>query len=381
MSERIHALAQLLPGKSSLDECSVDELQHLTKRYPYFAPAQFLLLQKLKAIGSPAAEAQQRKAVLYYHDPLQFDYFVSSDKFYVDDAMLTKNGQDQVSIFSPETNAFQPTENSLADEESFLQQDADDTDGPALVAPDDFPKHGAEESEEIPPITVLPPSETREFDVHRQEHETIEEEPSASEEFAAEEVTEDAESQDESEVEEPSLPVTESSSSVADSGAGDDNHASPLLQDVSENAAAPSPATEAGIQSAPAPKNKSEVLAFEPFHTVDYFASQGIKISADELPKDRLGKQMRSFTEWLKMMKRLPASEMAKTPESTAEKTVESLASHSVEESDVVTEAMAEVWAKQGNRAKAMETYNKLSLLNPSKKAYFAAKIENLKGS
>jgi hypothetical protein len=77
-------------------------------------------------------------------------------------------------------------------------------------------------------------------------------------------------------------------------------------------------------------------------------------------------------------MKRLPASELSKAPESTAEKKVESLASHSVVESDVVTEAMAEVWAKQGNKGKAIETYNKLSLLNPSKRAYFAAKIENL---
>jgi hypothetical protein len=42
---------------------------------------------------------------------------------------------------------------------------------------------------------------------------------------------------------------------------------------------------------------------------------------------------------------------------------------------------MAEVWAKQGAREKAIETYNKLSLQNPSKKAYFAAKIENLSRS
>jgi hypothetical protein len=47
----------------------------------------------------------------------------------------------------------------------------------------------------------------------------------------------------------------------------------------------------------------------------------------------------------------------------------------------VVTEAMAEVWLKQGNNGKALDIYNKLSLLNPSKKAYFAAKIENLKPS
>ena len=43
------------------------------------------------------------------------------------------------------------------------------------------------------------------------------------------------------------------------------------------------------------------------------------------------------------------------------------------------TAAMAEVWAKQGNKIKAIEIYQKLSLQNPSKRAYFAAKIEHLK--
>jgi hypothetical protein len=41
---------------------------------------------------------------------------------------------------------------------------------------------------------------------------------------------------------------------------------------------------------------------------------------------------------------------------------------------------MAEVWMRQGNKEKAIEIYNKLSLLNPSKKAYFAAKINSLNG-
>jgi hypothetical protein len=60
---------------------------------------------------------------------------------------------------------------------------------------------------------------------------------------------------------------------------------------------------------------------------------------------------------------------------------VENLATHSVDDTDVVTEAMAEVWLKQGNIEKAIETYNKLSLLNPAKRAFFAAKIDNLKRS
>ena len=40
---------------------------------------------------------------------------------------------------------------------------------------------------------------------------------------------------------------------------------------------------------------------------------------------------------------------------------------------------MAEVWEKQGNPEKAIDIYNKLSLLEPSKSTYFAAKIEEIK--
>ena len=128
------------------------------------------------------------------------------------------------------------------------------------------------------------------------------------------------------------------------------------------------------------PKNEgSATIAFEPYQTVDYFASQGIKLSQEEATKDRFGRQLKSFTEWLKTMKKIPATEQIKNIDSASQQKVENLAAHSVEQSDIVTETMAEVWAKQGNREKAMEIYNKLSLLNPSKRAYFAAKVEFLK--
>jgi hypothetical protein len=80
-------------------------------------------------------------------------------------------------------------------------------------------------------------------------------------------------------------------------------------------------------------------------------------------------------------MKRLPATEIQKEIDPSTETKVQHLAEDSVHQSEVVTEAMAEVWIKQGNREKAIETYNKLGLLNPSKKAYFAGLIENLKRS
>src|SRR6185369_14921738 len=118
---------------------------------------------------------------------------------------------------------------------------------------------------------------------------------------------------------------------------------------------------------------------FEPYHTVDYFASQGIKFSQEERPADRFGQQLKSFTEWIKTMKRLPPTEIEKNIDTTSEEKVLQLADRSITEGDVITEAMAEVWEKQGNKEKAIAVYDKLSLLNPSKSHYFAAKIEQLK--
>src|SRR5689334_4991508 len=68
MSERIHVLAQQLFGKPSVAECNLEEIRQLTERYPYFAPAQFLLLEKLKQDSSPDYHSQLQKAVLYYHN-------------------------------------------------------------------------------------------------------------------------------------------------------------------------------------------------------------------------------------------------------------------------------------------------------------------------
>ncbi|MBS1935371.1 MAG: hypothetical protein JST96_15330 [Bacteroidetes bacterium] len=124
---------------------------------------------------------------------------------------------------------------------------------------------------------------------------------------------------------------------------------------------------------------KEEALIFEPYHTIDYFASQGIKLSLDENPKDKLGIQLRSFTEWLKTMKKLPQKTLESDMDETERETIVNEASHSVEGKEIITEAMAEVLLKQGKTVEASEVYHKLSLLNPDKSSYFAAKSENLK--
>lgn len=132
------------------------------------------------------------------------------------------------------------------------------------------------------------------------------------------------------------------------------------------------------IPTLPGMENASMELTFEPYHTVDYFASQGIRMREEDKNPDRFSRQLRSFTEWLKTMKRLPTGE-AVVGSPTDERKVVQLAEHSIQDRDVVTEAMAEVWEKQGDYAQAIRIYEKLSLLDPSKSSYFAAKIDQLK--
>ena len=125
-------------------------------------------------------------------------------------------------------------------------------------------------------------------------------------------------------------------------------------------------------------RNNKEELLFEPLHITDYFASLGIKLSEEQKSDDQLGKQLKSFTDWLKTMKK---TNFNKLPEITEqlEAVVQKLAETSNNPAEVITESMAEVLIQQGKRKKAFEVYEKLSLQNPAKSAYFANKIESLK--
>lgn len=115
-----------------------------------------------------------------------------------------------------------------------------------------------------------------------------------------------------------------------------------------------------------------------PLHRVDYFESQGIKLD-EEKPNDKLGKQLRRFTDWLKQMKSINPSPTELRNDEAGEQQVQHIAQHSNDAEEVVTETMAEVLLKQGKPEQAINIYEKLSFINPSKSAYFAAKIKELK--
>ena len=306
MTNRFDALTQQLFQKSIAD-CSVEELENLANDYPYFAPAQYILLAKLKDADDNGYQAQLQKAILYYHDPIAFDHFLNAEDYNIDFTSL-------------EVPQILPAENEIEVlPEQEIQKDTREENLSEIQEP--------ELSNEIQP----------EPDEIKVPGEIIVENPPVEESISEEIKNEEASKAAITELIENIPPITAETNQT---GTG---------------------------------------LVFEPYHTVDYFASQGIKLSQEEVSKDKFGKQLKSFTEWLKTMKRLPAAEQVKSLEPVSEQKIENLAAHSVEGEEVYTETMAEVWVRQGNREKAMEVYNKLSLLNPSKRAYFAAKIDSLK--
>lgn len=118
-------------------------------------------------------------------------------------------------------------------------------------------------------------------------------------------------------------------------------------------------------------------VPLEPYHTIDYFASQGIKISHTD-DKDDIGRKVKSFTAWLKTMKRLQPEE-APFSRKEFEADPETTAFDTLQTNTIVTEAMADVFIKQGLTEKAIDIYQKLSLQNPDNSRIFADKISALK--
>lgn len=121
-----------------------------------------------------------------------------------------------------------------------------------------------------------------------------------------------------------------------------------------------------------------DIITFEPLHRSDYFASVGIKLSEEIKPGDKLGRQLKSFTDWLKTMKKIHEEQLPQQNEQ-ADIVIQKMAEKSNTEAEVLTEAMAEVLLQQGKVSKAIEVYKKLSLLNPAKSTYFTDKIDQIK--
>lgn len=135
-------------------------------------------------------------------------------------------------------------------------------------------------------------------------------------------------------------------------------------------------------------ENETSLLqkpVLQPLYTEDYFAYTRTKLPDNPVnDKEPTMEKLKSFTGWLRTLKRPSGrgdmeQEGLPSPFVDDEKKVMEMEEESQLKEDVYTEAMAEIRVKIGQPEKAIAIYEKLILLNPEKKAYFAGKIDALK--
>ena len=380
MNHPMQTTIQHLFQATALEDVPRERLESFVEEYPFFGYGHYLLSRKLRAENSPEFTGTTAKTNLYFSNPFWLEWLLVN----APEAAKPVAGGDfaEESQPEPEEKDIWSTPEMLVEMEDQAEHSPSPaTETPAVILPAEevrLPSAAQELLNSLEEARLLRESLIKmneDFHTHilpANEPIRDEEPPFVLEE--QEQVTAPAaehlppiEQHQDTPAPTAEAPVEEHAPAIAP------------LAEVSAPTAEPVVTTEAPTPAAAASTVTAEpVLTFEPYHTIDYFASQGIRLKLDENPTDQLGKQLKSFTDWLKVMRRLPQKEKEIVPDRVAEQAIQSIAAHSIEGKEVLTETMAEVLAMQGMPERARIVYEKLSLLNPGKSAYFAAKIEQL---
>jgi hypothetical protein len=385
-------ILQQLTGKHNVESVSKDELRHLTDSCTYFAPAQFLLAAKLKKENNKGFLSQAQKTVLFFNNPFWMHYQLQNTTTDTDITIGHPTYQEE---YKPILNhvieedihqsSFAiPTVEEVKDmmreidhqDEIVTQQTPTVVDDNTTVTHDEPANTEVEEIieeaistkvDEQEPVAVLPEPEVI-IHEHVEPINTLD---------LIDEPTPIHHPQQQSMAIENNAHVQEAKTAIKEEeivGQEDtvvDEHSIKIAAVLNSQLAE---------FNKPITTDTPIVLDTEPYHTVDYFASQGIKVNLEQPPIDKLTSQLRRFTDWLKHIKNVEPDEEDINTDPELESAIQGIASSSNEAREIVTETMAEVLEKQGKKDKAIQLYIKLSFLNPDKSAYFASKIQQLKG-
>lgn len=437
MSLSTQHIIRHLFGVESLEEVSRQQLEELVGTYPSFGVGRYLLSRKLQTENADHFNEETQKTNLYFTNPFWLQWLLQEDLSRpangfehispvredeaADTELLSEDagmdtppidtGLPAEEVFAPVVDTTEPTVDAEISPTSEPDEVGESPLATSLApsAADELLKSIAElrdrrqasEAGQTPvgeagQPPIVPQEETPSMGIAGLALEQLEEKETAPEEQP---IHEELPPENQPLVEELSPAEQVQTSQVTPTERPPIGESTPALTEPPAEESTPAPTEQPAEEPNPTPVEQSpaEVTSstptppppaeepaastpiFEPYHTVDYFASQGIRLVLEENPSDKLGKQLKSFTDWLKVMRKLPQKNREIVPDIAAERQVQAIAAHSIERKEVVTEAMAEVLAKQGMREKATEMYRKLSLLEPEKSAYFAEKIEKLK--
>ena len=381
--------------EKSLEEVSVETIEYLVNQWPYFSAGQFLLSKKYHQTGSKKIDAQFRKAINFTNNPLVFHYYLNPVKvasYLVHQDVDPKIDLNQQPVIPIQQNLVE----SAWENNSFPN-----------------PSNSIKSS---PPENVIPPlfSALKGIPVENHDFDKISipsDQPQISDELSFSPLTSqdpgilmnsynngtDLNSTQEIAdqiplIEKPEIFVNlvdqNQNNNIPDNNLTKNNSEEPLILDSNKNLDPLSPGNSIPFIH---PVQNEPIDFIRPLYSEDYFAFQGIKLPEKiDSTKKPTEAQLHSFTDWLRAMKKPKAGIDPDNPASRLHKfndfggssedngltaEVEKLAIESISlNEEILTEAMAEVRVMQGQRLKAKEIYNKLSLIYPEKSAYFAKK-------
>ncbi|MBL0358545.1 MAG: hypothetical protein IPP72_17525 [Chitinophagaceae bacterium] len=380
--EKYRLLFESVFKKKLTEEDAVGNLERIAAEHPYFSVAQFYLLL-LSPKDTAAYKLQAKKTAVFFNNNYWLNFQLlqagnNSNPVFTKEPVSTVTIEQAAEINQWKEKTAEPSNEHIANEfiatEPLIEKEEQQ---PATVTTEEISEIATETlffepAEEPPAIETESISETMETE----SNETSNEEQPIK-------VKEEAINIQPAIInEEEETAFAESLETIDDAPEAETEEIAPIAETITaEQVVSVSELTIPEI----APANTNEALVFEPLHTSDYFASVGIKLSEEEKTSDKLGKQLKSFTDWLKTMKKVHAQQSfqankpAGTEATATDSSIQKLAEKSNQEDEILTEAMAEVLLQQGRQDKAIEILEKLSLLNPSKNAYFAAKINQIK--
>ncbi|MBK8089421.1 MAG: hypothetical protein IPK31_16625 [Chitinophagaceae bacterium] len=289
--------SRLIQQPSLLKETSKAELEQLVYQYPWFGTAQFLLAAKLKQTADTSASQQTQKAGIFFNQPLWFTLQLKQ----------FETQKETTSVLQTPPASFFTEERKQTDFELVPETEeekmANDTD--AVMDAEANIEVEISREEEISPVSdaVLDAEVMIEAEAIKEEQVSpvndavldaevmIEAETLKEEDISpVSDAVQDAEVLIEAETfkEEPSASINDTAS----------NAPTLIAAEIKEETA--------NTSSVP---DDQPVFTFEPFHTVDYFASQGIKLREDKSGDDKLGQQVKTFTQWLRSMKKIYVEE------------------------------------------------------------------------
>ena len=398
MNARWNHIARSIFERPDVENISLDEMDYLVEEYPYFPIIHFLRTRKILADQLPESDSGAARTALYFPNPHWLQYQLDGiipageKELPLAEIMTTPSQVEELTAVIPEEHPVPAAEVIQEESEMNFDDKRIFSESETIVAEDkvisveiseateevsDSTEEIIEATAEFSDATAASGEAPHELD-HMEDPDGYEEEVPVEGRMSVEALL--------AEEEIPAEYITGMEESFTETAMAEES----VYEEVSQELLTDLPEENDPVQEPPLNiylpemKEPSGEEAFqipiEPLYTIDYFASQGIRLrQEEERQTDTLSVKLRSFTEWLKAMKKIHPEKLDQKMGQEEENNIRVYAESSNEPRELYTEALAEVYLQQGLRQKALMVFEKLSLLDPSKSAYFAARIREIK--